>query len=85
MFDPIRVGYARVDITPDRPMRMLGYAQPPGGRYHKVVLDPIYLTCLAFSDEMTTVLLCSVDLVGMTEEAADASGRSIHRSMMTAL
>ena len=77
MCDPIRVGYARVDITPDRPMRMLGYAQPPGGRYHKVVLDPIYLTCLAFSDEMTTVLLCSVDLVGMTEEAANAIKQAV--------
>ena len=66
------VGYARVNITPSEPMKMSGYAQPPGGRYHKVVLDPIYLTCLAFSDEMTTVLICTVDLVGMESAVADA-------------
>ena len=71
MFNTVRVGYARVDITPHEPMKMSGYAQPPGGRYHKVVLDPIYLTCLAFSDETTTALVCTVDLVGMEDAVAE--------------
>ena len=73
-----RVGYARADITPSEPMRMSGYAQPPGGRYHKNVLDPIYLTCVAFSDgEDQTVLICTVDLVGMEDAVAEEMKQAV--------
>lgn len=76
--DGFRVGYSKVNITPSRPTILLGYAQPPGGRYHKEVLDPIYLTCLAVSDAKdNTVLLYTVDLVGLVDHVSSEMRTSV--------
>lgn len=76
------VGYSKVDITPSEPMRMSGYAQPPGGRYHKVVLDPIYLTCVAFSDgKDNTVLIYTMDLVGIEDPVAEKMRQAVTNAM----
>ena len=58
----LKVGYARVDITPKEsvPLRGLGNSE---GRMSSGVLDPLYATCIAFTDENdNTVLIYHMDL-----------------------
>jgi len=62
-----RVGYARQDITPSQIVDLWGYAQRAGQRMSKDgVLDYIYLTCVAVTDESdNTVLFYAADLGSM--------------------
>ena len=58
----LKVGYSRVDITPKEsvPMRGLGSSSE---RKSEEVIDPLYATCVAFSDETgNTILLYHMDL-----------------------
>lgn len=59
-----QVGYGRADITPTTPMPLSGYGQSEK-RLHQNVLDNLYTTCVAITDETgETVLLFSADLIG---------------------
>lgn len=55
------VGYARKDITPTQPVPLMGY----GNTFRRIsgpVLDPLYCTCVAISDENNnTVLMVGID------------------------
>ena len=59
----LRVGFGRRDITPtEEPIPLHGY---PGNeyRYYTSVLDPIYATCVAITDEAdNTIILFHMDL-----------------------
>lgn len=69
----LRVGYAKVNITPETKMDLWGYAQPAGQRVYDEVLDYIYLSCVAITDEHdNTVLLCGADLGSMEAQSAGA-------------
>ena len=58
----LKVGYARVDITPREPIPLRGLGNSEG-RISTEILDPLYATCLAFTDENdNTVLLYHMDL-----------------------
>ena len=58
----LAVGYGRVDITPGYPVPLRGFGNPTR-RLSNRNLDPIYVTCLAFSGEDgETVLLYTTDL-----------------------
>ena len=60
----LQVGFGRADITPTSPMPLSGYGQSEK-RLHANVLDKLYATCLAITDETgETVLLFSADLIG---------------------
>ncbi len=48
--DKLYVGYARVDYTPEESVPLRGYGKS-SERMSKNVLDPLYVTCLAFRDE----------------------------------
>ncbi len=62
-----RVGYHKVNITPDSPTGLAGYGNIDE-RKHTEVLDYIYLTCIAISDENDeTVLLFSADLCSISD------------------
>ena len=52
----LSVGYARVDITPKEsvPLRGLGTSSE---RMSTDVIDPLYATCIAFSDETGNTIL----------------------------
>lgn len=64
--EQILVGYARADITPDKPVPMGGYGNP-AVRISEQVRDPLYATCLAFTDsEGNTALLFSTDAINAT-------------------
>ena len=65
------VGYAKVDITPTVSVGLAGF----GGtseRLSTTVMDPIYATCVAFTDEEgTTVLMFGLDMLNTAEKAAE--------------
>lgn len=62
-----QVGFGRTDITPTSPMPMAGYGQTDK-RLHQNVLDKIYATCLAITDETgETVLLFHTDLINSSQ------------------
>ena len=65
------VGYSKVDITPSESVRLSGFSGSEE-RNSKTVLDPIYTTCVAFTDEEgTTVLMFGLDLLNTAEKAAE--------------
>jgi len=60
----LRVGYGRVDITPEESVPLRGYGNT-SKRMSTEVSDPLYGTCVAFTDEKdNTVLLFHTDLIG---------------------
>jgi len=63
----LRVGYARVDITPKESVPMGGYND---GRLSESTKDPLYATCIAFTDAKdNTVLFIPLDLTRSYSEA----------------
>jgi len=59
----IQVGFGRAEITPKHSVPMTGYGNE-AHRYSQNVLDPLYATCLAFTDEEgNTALLYALDLL----------------------
>jgi len=58
----LQIGYAKADITPSEPVPMAGLGNS-SQRKSKCVLDHIFATCLAITDENgETVLLYSIDI-----------------------
>lgn len=58
----LRVGFGRADITPTEPVQLHGY---PGNnlRLSTTILDPIYATCIAITDEAdNTIIVFHMDL-----------------------
>jgi len=58
---PLRVGAARIDITPDKPLCLEGYLEP-GTRVSTGVHDRLYARAFAFADDRTRFVLVSCDL-----------------------
>lgn len=72
----IEVGVARVDITPEGPIRLAGY----GGRASESegVLQPLWAKALAFgSDERGPSLLITVDLIGIPGHITEKVARRL--------
>ena len=60
----LRAGYGRADITPTESIPLGGYGNS-ATRLSTGYLDPLYLTCIAFTDSNdNTILLFSQDLLG---------------------
>jgi len=58
------VGYARVDITPQESVPLRGAGGDTSLRMSETVADPLYATCVAFTDESgNTILLYHLDLI----------------------
>ena len=60
--DSLRAGLVRVDITPDKPVRMSGYAGRKG--LSTGVHDPLYARVVAFESAGRRLVLVSADLIG---------------------
>lgn len=55
------VGFGREDVTPENSVPLTGYGNS-GNRYSGEVMDPLYATCIAFTDgDGNTVLLFHTD------------------------
>ena len=66
------VGYSKVDITPSEKVNMAGFADL-GERVSTTIMDHIYATCIAFTDEDgTTVLMFGLDMLNTAENNANA-------------
>ena len=58
------VGYGQADISPTWSIYLRGYGEPKEERMSTGVSDPLYVTCVAFTDEDgKTVLFLSADLL----------------------
>ncbi len=58
-----RVGYSKINITPSQPVELAAYYS---GRIYEEILDYVYLTCVAITDEKdNTLLMYSVDMLNM--------------------
>jgi len=65
------VGYGKANITPDTSVPLAGFGDNQE-RYSNQVMDPIYATCVAFTDEEgTTVLMLGLDLLNTDEDRAN--------------
>lgn len=66
MVNQLKVGTAVRDITPGYPVWLAGYAN----RVHRStgVAEPLSLRCLAIGDEQKTILLITLDLIGLSTQ-----------------
>jgi len=75
-----KVGIARVDITPEEPIWMAGYASRdhlPEGTIH-----PLWAKALAIEDSSgSRLVIVTTDLIGMPRELGDAVCESVKKSM----
>lgn len=76
----LQVGFGRTDITPDFRMPLQGYPAPQNRIFNRV-LDPIYATCIAFSDGESTVLLYTLDLTGSCWDAVAMAKQDIQKEL----
>ena len=72
----IKVGFAKVDITPPLGVCMAGYFHR---REAEGVLDPLYASAIAISDEQNDIkwILISCDLIGLGAEYSEATRKLI--------
>ncbi len=64
----LKVGYARVDVTPPLGSYLSGYFE---ARYADGILDPIELVAIAMSDGEESSVIITADFLGMRNEYAD--------------
>jgi len=85
------VGYGQADISTNLPLQLYGFAAG-GERLSQTILDPIYATCVAFTDpDNTTVLLVATDLcqsfkitADVRQLVSDATGVPVSNILFTA-
>ncbi len=65
----LQAGFAKLDITPDYPTGLGGYANSESRR-HERVEDNIYATCIAVTEGNDTVLMFTIDNCDCRQEVA---------------
>ena len=60
----LKAGFARIDITPELGVNIVGY---PNVRIADGILDPLLATAVAVSDGDTTAVMMSVDVIGIDQ------------------
>ena len=69
--ETLKIGYGRVDITPEGSVPLSGYGNMKH-RFNTEVRDPLYATCIAFTDaDDYTVLLYTTDVIGCNRDLGD--------------
>ena len=63
----LEAGFGRENITPDWPVGMAGYSDA-ATRKTQNVLDYIYVTCVAFREGETTILVYTADMTAMNQD-----------------
>ena len=64
----LKAGFARVDITPLLGTTLSGYYRV---RHAEGVLDPLYVTAVAFDDGEKKAIVCSIDNIGFNQKLMD--------------
>ena len=71
------VGYSRVDITPTESVPLAGFGNT-SRRMSNKILDPLYATCTALTDDAgVTVLLFHNDIIGSPVHIADPIRKAV--------
>lgn len=85
----IRIGWAQTDITPDRPIYVIGQLY---SRISSYVHDPLTATCLALENGEEQMILVSADMPGVPTmhisrilERLDAPGLDRSRVVFSAI
>ena len=69
--ETIRVGYSRVEFTPDYMVSLAGYGNY-ARRVNENTIDRLYVSCFAITDSQdTTMLLYNVDMANMYTELSE--------------
>jgi len=66
---PLRAGVAKVDITPEKPVRMAGYASRT--ELSQGVHDPLSARVVAFENNGKRLVLVSTDIIGFYDGTAE--------------
>jgi len=75
------VGYGRVCITPPLGVSLQGFADPDNRRA-TTVMDDLYVTCIAFQDEVgTQALVFTVDSIRTEPKIANSVRRAIEKEL----
>ena len=73
----IKAGFSRIDISPTESVPLAGFGNT-SSRMSEKVIDTLYSTCLALTDEMNnTVLLFHNDLIGSPRHISDPIRKSV--------
>lgn len=75
---PVPVGAARIDITPQFPIRLAGYANRRGTNWKLEM--PLHARALAIGEGADTAVLVTVELVGITSAVSDWVASELARS-----
>lgn len=67
--DVLRAGIAKIDITPEKPVKMAGYGSRTG--LSKGVHDPLSARAVAFENNGKRLVLVSTDIIGFYNGTAD--------------
>lgn len=70
MGEGLNIGYAKVDITPDYSVGISGYSDSET-RISEGVEERIYATCIAATEDTETILIFTVDSIGMSNNEAE--------------
>lgn len=66
----LKAGFGRVDITPDYSVGLDGSGNSETRRSEEVA-DNLYMTCVALTDDTTTILVYTVDNLGINANSAN--------------
>lgn len=76
------IGFGRRDISPKEPQPLAGYGNCERRMPDQIILDPLYTTCIAFSDEAdSTVLLFTTDLIHHGDRSVDGIREVIEKEL----
>lgn len=73
--DGLRIGIAKIDITPQKPVKMAGYGSRKG--LSQAVHDPLSARVVAFGTNGEQLLLVSTDLIGFYDGTAEFLRKAI--------
>ena len=76
----LKVGFARVDITPNLGIEIAGYFER---RIADGVLDPLLATAVAFDDGNKLGLVLSLDIIGLTQSCSEIIREEIANAVGT--
>lgn len=76
----LKAGFARVDITPNLGIEIVGYYEP---RTADGMIDPLFATAIAFDDGNKLGLVLSVDIIGISQNCSEVIREEIANAVGT--
>ena len=76
----IRIGWAQTDITPDRPIYVIGQLY---SRISSYVHDPLTATCLVLENGQEQMILVSADMPGVPNDLTSPATSEAEKARRT--